>query len=89
MLLHGGSTADSEVHYLQLLGTYLVGTVPKAAPLIDCADAVVLPTDVQAQSILPDKLEEDPNFVSVPALLMNGERRSVFAPVNCEIWFAL
>jgi hypothetical protein len=75
----------AKYHYLQLLGTYFVATVPAVA-FIDCATAVVLAAEVQAQSILPDRDEADPNAVSVPALLMYGESRTLFeVAVNCGI----
>ena len=64
-------------HYLQLLGTYLVSTVPSAAAPMACAAAVALPADVQAQSILPDKVPAAPT--ALRHRWMYGVSTSVFA----------
>ena len=71
-------------HYLQLLGTYLVAT-PRAttAAAMDCVVAVVLPAEVQAQSILPDRLEE----AAKVNVLMYGEITIWLLRPNCGIAF--
>ncbi len=87
MLLLSGETADSPSFYLQLLGTYLVSTVPNAGPK-PCALAVALPIEVQPQSILPVAVPDKAIATGAPppAGWMYGLSTIVFAPAaSCGI----
>ena len=66
-------------HYLQLVGTYLVRILPPAATGRDCAVAVALSADEQAQSILPAKVFGN------TVLFTDGVRTRTLAPANCVI----
>lgn len=73
--------------YLQIVGTYLAGTVPAtvrmAAP--NAALAVAFVEDTQAQSMLPELVPTPANAVWVVPTSIEGMKAIVLPVVNCEI----